>query len=86
MPPRAILLDVIPPDMTPNVASRRLTELESLTATYGGITVVKMIQKRSVPDYRTYVGSGKLQELLRIAETERADLLIINNQLNLFAI
>mgnify|MGYP001579512701 FL=1 len=81
MPPRAILLDVIPPDMTPNVASRRLTELESLTATYGGITVVKMIQKRSVPDYRTYVGSGKLQELLRIAETERADLLIINNQL-----
>ncbi|MCI0479783.1 GTPase HflX [Candidatus Uhrbacteria bacterium] len=79
--PRAILIDVIPPDMDRNAAAWRITELESLTRTFGGIVVVKLLQKRSQPDYRTYVGKGKLDEIVRIAKEERADLLIVNNLL-----
>lgn len=81
MTPRAILVDVIQPELDKRIAERRLVELESLTATYGGITVVKIIQKRSVPDYRTYVGSGKVEEIIQAAKTEKADLVIINNLL-----
>jgi len=77
--PRAILIDVIPPQMEKAVAERRLLELDSLTKTYGGMVIVKLIQKRQMPDYRTFVGSGKLQEILDIAVKERAELLIINN-------
>lgn len=77
--PKAILIDVIPDTMDARTAARRMLELESLVGTYGGIIVVKQIQKRGVPDYRTYIGSGKLEELAQIAKNEGAEVLIINN-------
>jgi GTP-binding protein HflX len=79
--PRAILIDVIPPDMPKPLAARRLHELESLTQTYGGIVVVELMQKRSTPDYRTYIGSGKVQELIDLAKREQVSLIIVNNLL-----
>jgi GTP-binding protein HflX len=79
--PNAILLDVIPPRMEKDVAARRLAELESLTTTFGGVIVVRVIQKRSLPDYQTYVGSGKLQEIIEMGKREHADILIVNNLL-----
>jgi GTP-binding protein HflX len=79
--PRVILIDVISSDTKPDEAKRRLFELESLTHTYGGMIVVKVIQKRVTPDYKTYIGSGKLQEVVEIAEQEKVDIIIINNLL-----
>ncbi|MBP7134666.1 GTPase HflX [Patescibacteria group bacterium] len=79
--PRAILIDVIPPEMTKAMAERRLHELDSLTQTYGGIVVVELMQKRSVPNYRTYIGSGKVEELIELAKQENVDLVIVNNLL-----
>lgn len=79
--PRAILIDVIPPSMDDGAAERRLTELTSLLNTFGGILVVKMIQRRQTPDYKTYVGTGKVDELVEIARTEKAELLVVNNLL-----
>lgn len=79
--PRAILIDVIPPKMTKATAERRLAELDSLTRTYGGIVVVKLLQKRAVPNYRTYIGPGKIEEIVQIAKDEKAELVIVNNLL-----
>jgi len=79
--PRAILIDVIPSHMDKEIAARRLTELESLTKTYGGIIVVKLFQKRGTPDYQTYIGSGKLEEIIALAKKEHVEVLIINNLL-----
>ena len=79
--PRAILIDVIPPEMTKAVAERRLTELDALTKTYGGIVVVKVMQKRAVPNYRTYIGPGKIEELIALAKEEKCELIIVNNLL-----
>ena len=79
--PRAILIDVVDPRLSKPAAARRLLELESLTKTYGGLVVVKLIQKRAQPDYRTYVGSGKLLEIAEIARNEKVELLIVNNLL-----
>jgi GTP-binding protein HflX len=79
--PRAILVDIVDPRLSPTAAKRRLEELESLTKTYGGIVVVSMIQKRSVPDYRTYIGAGKVDELIELAKQEHVDVLVINNLL-----
>lgn len=77
--PKAILIDVIPPAMDKKVAARRILELESLTQTYGGMVVVKIIQRRSVPDYKTFVGSGKMQEIVDLAKKEKVELLVLNN-------
>lgn len=79
--PHVVLIDVIPPEMERQVAARRIKELESLAKTYGGLVVVEVIQKRSVPDYTTYIGSGKLEEAIAAAKNKRAELLIINNLL-----
>jgi GTP-binding protein HflX len=81
MLPRAILIDIIPPQMKQPEAKRRLYELECLVNTYGGIVIVKIIQRRSVPDYKTYIGSGKLKEVIETAKRDKADIIIINNLL-----
>ena len=78
---KAILLDVIPPNVTKDEGLERLSELESLVKTFGGIAVVKVIQKKSMPDYRTYIGSGKVQEILTENKNNKANLLIVNNLL-----
>ena len=81
MTQKTILVDVIPPDTTKEESLERLNELENLVKTYGGIVVVKVIQKRGMPDYKTYVGSGKIQEVLAENNSNKANLLIINNLL-----
>lgn len=82
---KTILVDVIPPDVSKEESMQRLNELESLVKTFGGMVVVKVIQKKGMPDYKTYVGSGKIQEILAENKTheksDRANLLIINNLL-----
>ena len=85
MTQRAILVDVIPSDISKEESLQRLDELESLVKTYGGVAVIKVIQKKSMPDYRTYIGSGKLTEILeenkKSDKKNKATLLIINNLL-----
>lgn len=79
--PRAILIDVVDPRLVADKAKRRIDELTSLTKTFGGVVVVATIQKRSRPDYRTYIGAGKVEELIELAKKERVEVLIINNLL-----
>lgn len=77
--PRAILVDVIPSLMEKKIAERRICELESLTHTYGGMVVVKIIQRRATPDYKTFIGSGKLEEIVELAKKEKVELIVVNN-------
>ena len=78
---KTILVDVIPPPTSKEESHERLDELENLVKTYGGIVVVKIIQKRGMPDYKTYIGSGKIQQVLDENKEYKANLLIINNLL-----
>ena len=78
---RAILVDVIDSRTPKAEAEKRLVEMENLVNTYGGIVVLKSIQKRGMPDYGTYIGKGKLEEIIKIGEEVEADILIINNLL-----
>ncbi|MBI4232549.1 GTPase HflX [Candidatus Peregrinibacteria bacterium] len=76
---RAILIDVIDPKTSRSEAENRLEELESLVHTFGGIVVVKTIQKRDLPDYQNYIGQGKLNEIINLAHESDAEVLILNN-------
>lgn len=55
-----------------------MTELEDLTRTYGGLAVVKAIQRRAKPDYATFLGKGKVQELIDTHKEHKANVLVIN--------
>ena len=76
---KAILVDIIPPETTPEESLARLNELESLLTTYGGFVIIRKIQKRQMPDYQTYVGKGKVEEIEEEAVQKKADYVIVNN-------
>lgn len=79
LPLKTIILDVAPENLSEDALQYRMTELESLVSTYGGITIVKKVQKKHTPDYRTFVWSGKLDEIILLGEELGAELLIIGN-------
>jgi GTPase len=78
---KAILIDVISPETSEDEALLRLEELESLVSTYGGVVVMKTLQKKGVPDYKTYIGSGKCDDLIDLMIAHQAEVLVINNLL-----
>lgn len=78
-PLKTIIVDIAPHGLEERELIHRMEELESLVSTFGGVTIVKKIQKRHTPDYRTYIGSGKLDDIITEAETLSAELLIIGN-------
>lgn len=78
---KAILVDCLPLEMTKDQAHFRLSEAESLVKTYGGVVLLKTYQKKIAPVYKTYIGSGKLEELKEEGVRLGANILIINNEL-----
>lgn len=78
---RTLIIDVCPKNLSMREKDYRLSELESLVSTYGGVTIVKKIQKRDDPDYHTYIGSGKLEEIAILADELSIELIVIGNHL-----
>jgi GTPase len=76
---KVILVDLVLKQSQYEDLDYRMAELENLTSTYWGLVVVKKIQKRDFPDYNTYIGSWKLEEIRILAEELKVDILIIWN-------
>lgn len=75
---RFVIAHVIPPTTRREEGEENLAELISLIDTYGGATVVKIIQRRANPDPHTYIGSGKAEELKVIIKEENVDVVVLN--------
>ncbi len=78
---KAILADLIHFSASKREAEDRMVELEELVRTYGGVAVVKSIQRKAKPDGKTYIGHGKVEELLVEAKELGATLLVVNQAL-----
>lgn len=78
---KAILIDIIPPSLSSEESEHRMLEAENLIKTYGGIILIKKIQKKLVPNYKTFIGSGKVEELIAEGKEQKANILIVNNEL-----
>lgn len=76
---RVYIVDLVPPILPQELVQDRLHELDSLVTTYRWIVIVKTIQKRSLPDYSTYIGRGKLEEIKEDMKINNANLLIVGN-------
>ncbi|MDP4651511.1 MAG: GTPase HflX, partial [Haliea sp.] len=57
-------------------------EFEELVLSAGGDPVAFVTGTRSVPDSRTFVGSGKVQEILDEVQLHEAELVIFNHSLS----
>ncbi len=62
-------------------AARSLQELARLAQTAGSVVLEGVVQRRSVPDPATYVGSGKAKELRDIVSATGADTVICDGEL-----
>ena len=75
---RVFIADIVPPDLEKREAMEdRMLELENLVTTYGWVVILEHIQKRSLPDYNTYIWGGKLEEIMHEMELQDAHLLIL---------
>ncbi len=70
---RAILVAVCPGMQTLERTEEYLAELEFLLRTAGGVVLRKVVQKLERPDTRTYVGSGKLEEVKEYLQAYAAE-------------
>ncbi len=53
-------------------------ELESLIATLGGTIVDRIIQKLDNPSNATFIGKGKVQEVLELLKEKHVDVVVLN--------
>jgi len=77
----AVIVRVITPDELEDHHDP-LAELAGLAETAGAIVAGEMIQRRAKPDNATYIGKGKVDELIRLVEFHAADIVIFDNDLS----
>lgn len=75
---RALLVSVDTGDFDAEVS---IDELEELAHTAGAEVLGKIIQKKERPEAATFVGVGKLQEIIAFCSMQEIDLLIFDSEL-----
>jgi len=80
-PLRVFLADIVDKRTTVEDLQDRMVELENLVDTYGGIVILKKYQKKDKPDYETYIGKWKFEEIMEEMKASGSNLLIIGNVL-----
>jgi GTP-binding protein HflX len=79
---KAVLVGVINQDQTEEMASEYLEELAFLTATAGAEVRAVFTQRLEIPHQRTFIGSGKLDEVRDFVAGEEIDLVIFDDELS----
>jgi GTP-binding protein HflX len=77
-----VLVGVITPDISEETAQEHLDELEFLAETAGAIAIEKFTQKLPYPNPRTYVGTGKLEEIKLYIKATDVELVIFDDELS----
>lgn len=80
-PERAILVSVCDSKTTMERTEECLDELAFLLETAGGVALKRVIQRLDHPDSRTYIGSGKLEEIIEYKNALDADFLVFDDEL-----
>ncbi len=79
---KIVLVGVTWPGMSDEETELSLDELALLVDTAGADEVARLTQRRATPDPATYVGKGKVDEILEIAEAFDADTVVFDDELS----
>ncbi len=77
----AVLIGVITKGQKESRSKEYLDELEFLVDTAGALTKKRFVQKLASPDKRTFVGSGKLEDIKAYIEYEEIDIAVFDDEL-----
>ena len=81
---RAVLVGLNAPGLSreENADDESLDELAALLDTAGGVCLGTVLQNKSAPDPRTFIGEGKAVEVKELAHNLGADIVIFDNPLS----
>ncbi|MBX2949571.1 MAG: GTPase HflX [Crocinitomicaceae bacterium] len=79
---RCVLVGVITSDINEDIAHEYLDELEFLAETAGALTQHRFLQKMPMPNPKTFVGTGKLEEIHQYIKENEIDLCIFDDELS----
>jgi GTP-binding protein HflX len=79
---KALLVSLSYPDQNKEEVREYIEELKELVKAVGGKVLGYVVQRRSAPDVRYYIGAGKLEEIKQVAEGVSADTIIFNTFLS----
>ncbi len=78
---KAILIGIITKNQDEEKLTEFLDELEFLTYTAGGEVVKRFTQKMDVPNSKTFIGSGKMEEVLAFVEQHDIGTVVFDDEL-----
>jgi len=79
---KAVLIGVITKDQNEDKSKEYLDELEFLTYTAGGEVVKRFTQKMDMPNPKTFIGTGKIQEIQKFIEENDIGTAIFDDELS----
>jgi len=79
---RAVLVGLVTRNQNEQLLAEYLDELAFLAETAGAVPIKRFTQKLDHPDSRSFVGSGKLQEIIDFIEGNAIDVLIFDDELS----
>ena len=77
-----VLIGVVTRDQDRDKSAEYLDELEFLTTTAGGIVVKRFTQNLEKPNPKTFLGTGKIKEVLDFIESEKIQTVIFDDELS----
>jgi len=82
IPEKAILIGLITPEQNDDQAKEYLEELAFLIDTAGAIPGKRFLQRLPHPDSRTFVGSGKIEEIKHYVQENEIDVAVFDDELS----
>lgn len=79
---RAIIVGVITPEQSEEQVVEYLDELDFLARTAGIVTEKRFTQRLQKPDIKTFIGSGKLKDIIFYVEQHEIDTIIFDDDLS----
>ncbi len=78
---KTVLVGLVTADQTEEKLNEYLNELAFLTETAGGTVVQQFIQKMDRPNPKTFIGTGKMEELLAFVKSNDVGAVIFDDEL-----
>jgi len=77
-----VLIGIVSNEIDRRAANEHIDELAFLVETAGGITRKSFLQSLSHPNPRTFVGSGKLEEIRQFIKAHEVDIAVFDDELS----
>ena len=79
---RAVLIGIVTKEQDEDKLEEYLDELEFLTYTAGGEVIKRFTQKMDVPNPKTFIGSGKMEDVRQFVKEEDIGAVIFDDELS----